>query len=146
MGTNVPQVGTVAARVGEHHSAHVRGGGQAPTWQVDTGRGQVRGGGRTHRTDANLRVGKRDHVVGGVHFQTPFSHCSRVCARSLCVCVCVCFCSPARPRNSHCLRFVCALCSEVVVCSLVFLASVFLVALDLQLCVTLRQCSEFYEA
>ena len=30
--------------------------------------------------------------------------------------------------------------------SLVFLASMFLVALDLQLCVTLRQYSEFYEA
>ena len=28
----------------------------------------------------------------------------------------------------------------------VFLASLFLVALDLQLCVMLRQCSEFYEA
>ena len=137
-------MGTVAARVGEHHSAQVRGSGQVSTWRADTGRGQVRGGGRIHRTDANLRVGKRDHVVGGVHFQTPFLHCSRACACSLCVCVC--FRPPVRPRNSHFLRFVCALCSEVVVRSLVFLASVFLVALDLQLCVTLRQCSEFYEA
>ena len=88
METDVPQVEMVAARVGDHHSARVQGSGQASTWQADTGRGQVRGGGQTHRTDANLRVGKRDHVVGGVHFQTPFLHCSRVRARSLCVCVC----------------------------------------------------------
>ena len=88
MGTEVPQVGTVAATVGEHHLAQMRGSGQAPTWRADTERGQVRGCGRTHRTDANLRVGKRDHVVGGVHFQTPFSLCSRARARSLCVCVC----------------------------------------------------------
>ena len=37
MGTNVPQVGTVAARVGENHPARVRGSGQPPTWRAGRG-------------------------------------------------------------------------------------------------------------
>ena len=89
MGTDVPQVGTVAARVGKHHPARVQGSGQAPMWRVDIGRGQVRGGGRTHRMDGNLRVGKGHHILGGVHFETPFLLCSCMRARSMCVCVCV---------------------------------------------------------
>ena len=37
MGIDVPQVGTVAARVGDNHPAHVRGSGQPPTWRADRG-------------------------------------------------------------------------------------------------------------
>ena len=75
------------------------------------------------RTGAPLRVGKGHHVVRGVHFQTPFSLCSRVRAAALYLCVC--FCPAVRPPNSHLYRPPCAFCS-VLVCFVFYVLQVFL--------------------
>ena len=63
MGTPVPAVGTLVNRGGYNPEERVRGGRAAHTWRAGRGTGQGRGGERTHRTGAPLRVGKGQHVV-----------------------------------------------------------------------------------
>ena len=134
MGTAVPAVGTLANRSGYNPEVGVRGGRAAHTWHAGRGTGHGRGGGRTCRTGAPLRVGKGHHVVRGVHFQTPFSLCSRACAPALCLCVC--FRPAARPRNSPLSRSACVLCSVLILLCVLCLPSVFVVTLHLQFSVT----------
>ena len=134
MGTAVPVVGMLANRGGYNPEVRVRGGRAAHTWCAGRGTGQGRGGGRTRRMDAPLRVGKGHHVVRGVHFQIPFSLCS--CARAPALCLCVCFHPTTRPRNALISQFACALCSVLVLLFVLCLASVFVVALHLQFFVT----------
>ena len=107
----------------------VRGGHEAHTWRAGRGSGQGRGGGRTRRTGTLLRVGKGHDVVRGVHFQTPFSLCSR--ARGPALSLCVCFRLAVWPRNSlFCCA--CAICIVLVLRCVLCLASIFVVALHLQ--------------
>ena len=133
MGTAVSAVGTLVNRDGYNPEVRVRGGRAAHTWRAGRGTGQGRGGERTRRTGAPLRVGKGHHVVQGVHFQTPFSLCSHV--RGPALCLCVCFRPAARLPNSHLCRVLVLLC---VLC----LASVFVVALHLEFSVMFMWCSE----
>ena len=92
------------------------------------------------RTGAPLRVGKGHHVIRGIHFQTPFLLCSR--ARAPALCLCVCFRPAARPRYSPLSRSACALCSVLVLLSVVVLASDFVVALHLHFSVTFMYWSD----
>ena len=118
----------------------MQGGCAAHTWRTDKGTRQGRGGGRTRRTGAPLRVGKGHHVVRGVHFQIPFSLCSR--ARVAALSLCVCFNPAVRPPNSHLCHPPCALFIVLVFLCVLCLASVFVVALHLEFSVTFMQCSE----
>ena len=63
MGTTVPAVGTLVNRGGYNPEVQVRGGRAAHTWCAGRGTGQGRGGRRTRRMGAPLRVGKGHHVV-----------------------------------------------------------------------------------
>ena len=63
MGTPVPAMGTLVNRGGYNPEVRVRGGQAAHTWCAGRGTGQGRGGGRTRRMGAPLRVGKGHHVV-----------------------------------------------------------------------------------
>ena len=87
-----------------------------------------------------FRVGKGHHVVRGVHFQTPFSLCSR--ARVAALSLCVCFRPAARPPNSHLSRPPSALFTVLVLLCVLCLASVSVIALHLEFSVTFMQCSE----
>ena len=118
----------------------MRGGCEAYTLRGDRGSGQGQGGGWTCRTGAPLRVGKRHHVVRGVHFQTPFLLCSRT--RDPALTLCVYFRPAARMQNSFFCRCACALCIVLVLRCVLCLVSVFVVALYLQFTLTLLQCSE----
>ena len=140
MGTAVHAVGTLVNKGGYNPEVRVRGGRAAHMWCAGKGTGQGRGGGRTRQTGAPLRVGKGHHVVRGVHFQTPFSLCSRACGLALCLYVC--FRPATRPPNSHLCRPPCALCSVLVFLCVLCLVSVFVVALYLELLVTFMQSSE----
>ena len=142
MGTAVPGVGTLVNRGGYNPEVRVRGDRAAHTWRAGKGTGQGRGGGRTRRTGAPLRVGKGHHVVPTLHIQTPFLLCSRVRAPALCLCLG--FRPTARPRHSLLSSFASALCSELVLLSLLVLASAFVIALHLHFSLTFRySCSEW---
>ena len=58
MGTAAPVVGTLVNRGGYNPEARVRGGRVAHTWRAGRETGQGRGGGRTRRTGAPLRLGR----------------------------------------------------------------------------------------
>ena len=140
MGTAIPAVGMLVNRGGYNPEVRVRGGRAAHTWRAGRGTGQGWRGGRTRRTGAPLRVGKGHHVVRGVHFQTPFSLCSR--ARATALCLCVCFRPATRPSLSPLSRSACALCSFLLLLSVVVLASDFVFALHLHFSVTFMYCSD----
>ena len=140
MGTAVPSVGTLLNRGGYNPEVRVQGGRAGHTWRAGRGTGQGWGGGWMHRTGAPLRVGKEHHVVRRVHFQTPFFLCSR--ARAHALCLCLCFCPAARPPHSPLSHSACALCSFLLLLSVVVLASDFVVALHLYFSVTFMYCSE----
>ena len=108
----------------------MRSGREAHTWRAGRGSGQGRGGRRTRRTGAPLRVRKGHHVIRGVHFQTPFSLCSR--ARGPALSLCVYFRPATRPRNFLFCRCACAICIVLVLRRVLYLASVFVVTLRLQ--------------
>ena len=112
----------------------------AHMWCTGRGIGQGRGGGRTRRTGAPLRVGKGDHVVRGVHFQTNFLLCSR--ARAAALSLCVCFCLAAQPPLSTLSHSACALCSFLLLLSVVVLASDFVFTLHLHFSVTFMYCND----
>ena len=142
MGTAVPGVGTLVNRGGYNPEVRVRGGHAAHTWRAGRGTGQGRRGGRMRRMGAPLRVGKGHHVVPALHFQTPFLLCSRTRAPTLYLCLC--FCPAARPRYSLLSSFASALCSQLVLLSLVVLASAFVIALHLHFSLMFRySCSEW---
>ena len=134
MGTAVPGVGTLLNRGGYNPEVRVRGGRAAHMWRSGRGIGLGWRGRRMRRTGAPLRVGKGHHVVRRVHFQTPFSLCSR--ARAPALCLCMCFCPAARPRNDPISHSTCVLCSVLVLLCVLCLTSVFVVALHLQFSVT----------
>ena len=140
MGSAVPAVGTLVNRGGYNPEVRVRGGRAAYTWRASRGIGQGRGGGWTRRTGAPLRVGKEHYVVWRVHFQTPFLLCS--CARATALSLCVCFRPAARPPLSPLSRSACALCSFLLLLSVVVLASDFVFALHLHFFVTFMYCSD----
>ena len=142
MGTTVPSVGTLVNRGGYNPEVRVRGGRAAHTWRVGNGTRQGRRGGRTRQTGAPLRVGKGHHVVPALHIQISFLLCS--CARTLAFCLCLCFCPATRPRNSLLSSFASALYSQLVLLSLLVLASAFVIALHLHFSLTFRySCSEW---
>ena len=129
MGTAVPAVGMLVNRGGYNPEVRVRGGRAAHMWCAGRGIGQGRGGGRTHRTGAPLRVGKGHHVVLPLHFQTPFLLSAR--ARAPALCLCVCFRPATLPRHSLLSHSTSPLCSIVVLLCVVVLPSAFVVALHL---------------
>ena len=137
----VPAVGTLLNRGGYNPKVRVRGSHAAHTWRAGRGIGQGWGGGRTRRTGAPLRVGKRHHVVRGVHFQAPSSLCCCVCAPALYLCVC--FRPAARLPHSPLSRSACALCSVLLLLFVLVLASDFVVTLHLHFFVTFMYYSEY---
>ena len=141
MGTAVPGVGTLVNRGGYNPEVRVRGGHAAHTWRAGRETGQGRGGRRTCRTGTPLRVGKGHHVVRALHIQTPFLLCSR--ARAPALCLCLCFRPAAQPRHSLLSSFASALCSQLLLLSLLVLASAFVIALHLHFSLTFEySCSE----
>ena len=73
-------------RGGYNPEVRVRGGRAAHTWRAGRGTGHGRGGGRTRRTGAPLRVGKGHHVVPALHFQTLFCFpLARALRHAICV-------------------------------------------------------------
>ena len=128
MGTAAPAVGTLVNRGGYNPEVRVRGGRAAHTWRAGRGTGLGRGGGRTRRTGVPLRVGKGHHVVSTLHFQTPFLLCSRARAHALCLHLCF---RPLRSLHSLLARSASALCSLLLLLSVVVVTSDFVVALHL---------------
>ena len=142
MGTTVPGVGTLVNRGSYNPEVRVRGGRAAHTWCAGRGTGQGRRGRRTLRTGAPLRVGKGHHVVPALHIQTPFLLCSR--ARAPTLCLYLYFCPAVWLRHSLLSSFASALCSQLVLLSLLVLASAFVIALHLHFSLTFRySCSEW---
>ena len=107
----------------------MRGGRAAHTWRASRGTGQGRGGGRTRRTGAPLRVGKGHHVVPPLHFQTPFLLSAH--ARTPTLYLCVCFRPATLPQHSLLSNSASPLCSVLVLLCVVVLPSAFVVALHL---------------
>ena len=103
---------------------------------------------RGARAEGQGRVGEADRraeralLLGleRIHFQTPFSLCSRTLAAALSLCVC--FRPAARPLLSPLSRSACSLCTVLVFHSVVVLASDFVVALHLHFSVTFMYCSD----
>ena len=98
MGTAAPAMGTLVNRGGYNPEVRVRGGCAAHTWRAGRGTGQGRGGRRTRRTGAPLRVGKGHHVVPSPPLSNSFLLSSRAHAPARCLCVC--FRRAARLRRS----------------------------------------------
>ena len=134
MGTADPAVETLVNRGSYNPEVWVRGGRAAHMWRVGRGTGQGRGGGRTRRTGAPLRVGKGHHVVPTLHFQTPFLLSAR--ARAHALCLCVCFRPATRPRHSLLSHSASPLCTVLVLLCVVVLASAFVIALHVHMSLT----------
>ena len=141
MGTAAPTMGTLVNRGGYNPKVRVRGDRAAHTWRTSRGTRLGRGGERTRRMGAPLRVGKGHHVVPALHFQTPFLLCSRTRAPALCLHLCFC---PPRGLHSLLARSACALCSLLLLLSVVVVASDFVVTLHLHFCLTfMYNCSDW---
>ena len=141
MGTADPVVGTLMNNGGYNPEVRVRGGRAAHTWRTGRGTGLGQGGGRTRQTGTPLRVGKGHHVVPALHFQTLFLLCSRAHAPTLCLHLCF---RPPCGLHSLLACSTCALCSLLLLLSVVVVASDFVVALHLHFCLTfMYSCCEW---